>query len=849
MPRQVNIQTNFSVGELDPLLRSRVDLKQYYNALQTATNVLIQPQGGVKRRDGLKYIAELPSSASPEDGVRLIPFEYSIDDSYMFAVTHQKIFIFKNKTLQTNINSSGNNYLAVSAITSAMLSKLKYTQLADTMIFTHNDLQPLKIVRGGDDSTWTTSNISFTNIPKYSFTLYNKSPLSATLTPNKISGNIQFDSGSGNSHSATAQAGSSNTITLDTGANSADDYYNGLAIEITSGTGSGQYSRITDYVGSTKVATVYPAWSTNPSSDSAFAITMFNDGDVGQYLNNSVNFGRARIIEVESSTRVHGYAEAPFFDTGALASGDWDIEFGYEESWSTARGWPTSATFHESRLYFGGSKSLPTNIWGSRVSDYFNFDLGESLDDEGLNAELTTDSLNSIQDIFSGRDLQIFTSGGEFYLPQTSNDPITPSNLMIKIGTRNGIKPGVPVAGLDSGTIFVQRSGKSLNEMVFTDTELAYTTATISLLSSHLLKSPVDMAIRRATSTEESDRLFLVNGDDGSISCYSILRSQNVIAPSTFTTEGTFEAVGVDVDDIYTVIKREIQDLQATCTITVTDYTNIATGSTIVLTKNDGTTVTFTCQGAGTGTPDTDKFFHNESNDTTADNIYTAINAHADFTVANPAANVVTVTRAARGNKNLIATSSDTTRLATTNFTGGATTKYFVEVFDNTLHTDSSVYATGSNSTGTAAHLPYTIFDIVNDGNVEAQQTSNSSGVITFSRASVSNYQIGIPFTVSVKTMPVEPRLPSGSVKGFKKRIIEVNAELYQSKAMTVNNQLVPFRQFGESVLDTPVQSFTGIKKIGPLLGYNYEGSITISQSVPLDLNVLALDYLVSLGQ
>ena len=175
MPRQVNIQTNFSVGELDPLLRSRVDLKQYYNALQTATNVLIQPQGGVKRRDGLKYIAELPSSASPEDGVRLIPFEYSIDDSYMFAVTHQKIFIFKNKTLQTNINSSGNNYLAVSAITSAMLSKLKYTQLADTMIFTHNDLQPLKIVRGGDDSTWTTSNISFTNIPKYS--------LSVTLTP------------------------------------------------------------------------------------------------------------------------------------------------------------------------------------------------------------------------------------------------------------------------------------------------------------------------------------------------------------------------------------------------------------------------------------------------------------------------------------------------------------------------------------------------------------------------------------------------------------------------------------------------------------------------------------------
>ena len=97
MSRQVQIQTNFSVGELDPLLRGRQDLKQYYNALQTANNVFIQPQGGIKRRGGLKYIAELPAAANPEDGVKLVPFEYSADDSYMFAMVHQRIYIFKNK--------------------------------------------------------------------------------------------------------------------------------------------------------------------------------------------------------------------------------------------------------------------------------------------------------------------------------------------------------------------------------------------------------------------------------------------------------------------------------------------------------------------------------------------------------------------------------------------------------------------------------------------------------------------------------------------------------------------------------------------------------------------------------
>ena len=57
MPRFVDIQTNFSTGELDPLLRSRIDLAQYNNALAKATNVLVQPQGGIRRRPGLKHIA------------------------------------------------------------------------------------------------------------------------------------------------------------------------------------------------------------------------------------------------------------------------------------------------------------------------------------------------------------------------------------------------------------------------------------------------------------------------------------------------------------------------------------------------------------------------------------------------------------------------------------------------------------------------------------------------------------------------------------------------------------------------------------------------------------------------
>lgn len=50
------LQASFTSGELSPLLKGRTDLNQYYAGLQTADNVVIVPQGGVKRRPGTEHI-------------------------------------------------------------------------------------------------------------------------------------------------------------------------------------------------------------------------------------------------------------------------------------------------------------------------------------------------------------------------------------------------------------------------------------------------------------------------------------------------------------------------------------------------------------------------------------------------------------------------------------------------------------------------------------------------------------------------------------------------------------------------------------------------------------------------
>ncbi len=77
---------------------------------------------------------------------------------------------------------------------------------------------------------------------------------------------------------------------------------------------------------------------------------------------------------------------------------------------------------------------------------------------------------------------------------------------------------------------------------------------------------------------------------------------------------------------------------KASCTITVSDYANIAAGKTITLTKNDASTIVFTSTtGVASGT----QFKVETNNDTTATNLQTAIHAHADFT-ATVASAIVT---------------------------------------------------------------------------------------------------------------------------------------------------------------------------------------------------------------
>lgn len=71
----------------------------------------------------------------------------------------------------------------------------------------------------------------------------------------------------------TLQAATASTVTLDTTANANNNYYLNARVVTIGGTGAGQERVISDYIGSTKVATISPAWVTTPDSTTTYEIT------------------------------------------------------------------------------------------------------------------------------------------------------------------------------------------------------------------------------------------------------------------------------------------------------------------------------------------------------------------------------------------------------------------------------------------------------------------------------------------------------------------------------------------------------------------------------------------------
>lgn len=227
-------------------------------------------------------------------------------------------------------------------------------------------------------------------------------------------------------------------------------------------------------------------------------------------------------------------------------------------AFSKVTGFPRTVTFHDSRLWWGGTRSHPTRIWASHVEDYYIY-LGGSLDTDGLDLTLATTEANAIQWMTSfNRALVIGTSGDEWTVDSGDVDAaMTPTNLRAHRRTRYG--SGVlPPQITGDALLWLRRGGARLHEFAYVYERDSFSAPDLTLLSEHILR---DGAVRQTAFVPCPDPvLWLVNGS--SLLGLSYNREHNVTAWHRHTTyNGKFISVASiygkeGVDELWVVVRR-----------------------------------------------------------------------------------------------------------------------------------------------------------------------------------------------------------------------------------------------------------------------------------------------------
>src|SRR5690606_22759716 len=142
-------------GEISPLLASRVDVDMWRTSLAYCRNFQILSHGGIRRRSGSRFIAELRDSSSL---ARLFPFRFSEEQSYVLAFNDGYIRFLAQRGVV------GAPYEIHHPYGDSDLKRISYAQFNDVAYLAHKDYHPRRLSRLAD-TNWTLDNAEFRDGP------------------------------------------------------------------------------------------------------------------------------------------------------------------------------------------------------------------------------------------------------------------------------------------------------------------------------------------------------------------------------------------------------------------------------------------------------------------------------------------------------------------------------------------------------------------------------------------------------------------------------------------------------------------------------------------------------------
>lgn len=562
--------TNFQFGEVSPSLYSRTDSPVYNQSAQRIKNFFLRSEGGVIKRSGLRKIYEFNTTINTgkKQQTRLLPFVFSDDERYIVSLEHQKIRVFQ-------ISPTTGNVSLVSTITSDInaatlkfdddyLHEYTFAQAGDVMFICHPTFIPQQLVRTGL-TTFQVESFQFdqnSDASKIYQPYYRFHTAGVTLDPSASSGSgvtlttssAYWDTSSPSKHIGTTVR------------------YRGAEIEITAVSSSTvatgdildelTVTLLPNSVRTNTNSTVIEITLVNHGFSAGDAITISDAGTVGGLSVNNINGSQtvSTVISDDKFTVNIGHAAndselgggTPKITTHSPTT-VWD-----EQSYSALRGFPSAVTFHENRLAFAGTLAQPDSVWMSKSAQYYNFDVGEAKDNDSIQLTASIGEVQQIRHIVSNRDLQIFSASAEFYVPAFQNQPVTPTNAQMRRQTPFGSGFERPQS-IDGSTLFIQKGGQIVREYIYSDSEAAYVANPISTISSHLIKTPIEMNTLYGALSRSESYVFVLN-DDGTLAVFNSNRAEQRAGWVEFVTNGIFHSTITIDDRVFACVEYDLGD-------------------------------------------------------------------------------------------------------------------------------------------------------------------------------------------------------------------------------------------------------------------------------------------------
>lgn len=540
MPRVTINQTSFTTGEVSPRVLGRTDIDRYASALKKARNAHPVVTGGVRRRDGSLYRAAAVSAVAGES--RLIPFVQGRSLAWMLEFGNLTIRVYAlDGTLVTTL---------VSPYTAAQLDAIDWAQSESTMYLFHGSVYPQRLQRLSS-GTWLIGAAPFTTLPFAEAGVQPGTTITLSLATVGVG--------------RTATASGASFLAGDVGR--AIIYDAGIAV-ITGFTSSTVVTvEITRAFSSTAVGSTWtlegsPQTQVTPSAagpvGSSITLTAASDawrtGDAGVAFVR-INGGLCKITSLTSALIANAIVLRELSGTAAAPALSWTIEY---PVWSAGLGYPVSGTIHQQRLIAAGNAKFPRTVWGSRIAEPLDFEIGTA-DDQAFAFPIDSDESTAIAYVTAARDLVVLTESCEYTLRGGIEKPITPTNVRVVQESNHGAAQVRP-ARIGRETLFVQRAGRKLRALGYRYDFDGYASPDVAALVDHMTRP----GFAALAYQQEPDLLLWAAMNDGTFLTCTIDRDQqpSVVGWALHTTDGSVESVAAapdgDHDVVWAIVRRSV---------------------------------------------------------------------------------------------------------------------------------------------------------------------------------------------------------------------------------------------------------------------------------------------------